>query len=1096
MRCLVTIGLIAVLRAHAAASCEDQLADCVPGGHRKNDCYAEWLVANPGNPVPSVTRGFTEQRCVDGDPTCDFDGPGNGTCAFHVGLCLGGTDARLPLCVATPITGYTIKPAPDAIKAVDAAAGQAIVALLQAQFPGASVGGTHHNVVTLAAPANGACTAGSATITVPLKKGRAGKLRLRGSALPLGATRGATDSLKLVCLPLPAGPPVVRSVGPSMISNATDFPIEIEGAGFAPGALLTVTDTSGVAITTVPTTYINEHLLGARIPQGFPVPAGISREIGVSIVKPVPGGGLSASNLLVGQCAAAPQPPAGQCLTVFDDIDFTNPNAAATSPDGSKVYVTSQQTDEVWIYDTVAQAFSGAIAVGDNPFHVETLDLGGGGGREWVVNRFSDVLSIIDPATDAVVGTVPAARMNQEVEFNHAHTRAYVTNQNLDAVLVYDIAGGNLDAPVLLATVPVGINPRGMAISPDDAKLYVANIQSEDVSVVDTATNAVVRTILTLPGQPIVGGRAAGWEPYVISGRAPRGIVFSAATGDVLVASIGPQTGPRPGVQQIGGAIIGPTITVIDAATDTVVGHVALNGLDPVQPTCTDPEQMAVDDARHLLYVTCQGSGVVDVLDTDLLHGGNAAEVQQLPLPLAPGAPTLAIPAAVTGPYGDGGQKVCAATTGSPGAACTQDADCGSCANQLGGAAVCCGTNNPTGLHNGPRGIAISPDRNTLYIVNQFTTSLATVDTSGAPGTAAVARTVVHGSGGFVQQQRRLGQIEFFSDLKKTNISCATCHIDDHQDAVFFEADVVGPRLRRVLSVRQTRDMDPLLQDQLIPDLLSFTDIVVHVERGGNTCFPRTRQTPFFGTCNLTSDSENDANTVYAEAISNFPNPNVTAAGGFELAVPLPDGTTGNAVRGARLFDTLACATCHPDPLYTIDQFGAAKTLTFPPLSTRLRNVGTPPFIPLRARCQDPTRAAPQICVGGPQDGVDCTTSAECPKGTCQLGQPIGVSVPTLRGIWDTFPLLQSGAAGFTVVGSEPSFTPSCTQGSNGCCTELLSPVTPLGHAFTGQHLEVNARDPIMAVLTTQNPTGQHGGDLSTLSPQQLRDLDAFLRSL
>src|SRR5262249_34883013 len=163
--------------------------------------------------------------------------------------------------------------------------------------------------------------------------------------------------------------------------------------------------------------------------------------------------------------------------------------------------------------------------------------------------------------------SVTAARMNQEVEFNHAHTRAYVTNQNLDAVLIYDISGANLDAPVLIATVPVGINPRGMAISADDAKLYIANIQSEDVSVLDTGTNTVVQTILTLPGQPIVGGRAAGWENFVISGRAPRGIVFNAGTGEVLVSSIGPQTGPRPGVAQIGGAIINPTISVINAAT-------------------------------------------------------------------------------------------------------------------------------------------------------------------------------------------------------------------------------------------------------------------------------------------------------------------------------------------------------------------------------------------------------------------------------------------------------------------------------------------------------------------------------------------------
>jgi hypothetical protein len=148
------------------------------------------------------------------------------------------------------------------------------------------------------------------------------------------------------------------------------------------------------------------------------------------------------------------------------------------------------------------------------------------------------------------------------------------------------------------------------------------------------------------------------------------------------------------------------------------------------------------------------------------------------------------------------------------------------------------------------------------------------------------------------------------------------------------------------------------------------------------------------------------------------------------------------------------------------------------------------------ARTRDCRSAAPRICVGGANDGVDCTTSSECPNGTCQTGQPIGVSVPTLRGIWDTFPLLQSGAAGFTTVGGEPSFTPGCSPGSNGCCSELVSPVTPLGHPFTGQHLEMSTRDPIMAVLTTENPLGQHGGDLSTLTPQQVRDLDAFLRSL
>ena len=176
--------------------------------------------------------------------------------------------------------------------------------------------------------------------------------------------------------------------------------------------------------------------------------------------------------------------------------------------------------------------------------------------------------------------------MSTEVEFNRAGTRAYLSNQNLDEVLVLDIAGGHRDAPVFVGGIDVGVNPRGMATNTADTRLYVANIQSADVSVVDIAPgsgteNQVVATIGARATDDIVGGRADGWEPFVIGGRAPRGIVFSDDLQALFVTSIGPQTGPRAGVGQVGGAIINPTITVIDAASNAVVAHVALNGNDP-----------------------------------------------------------------------------------------------------------------------------------------------------------------------------------------------------------------------------------------------------------------------------------------------------------------------------------------------------------------------------------------------------------------------------------------------------------------------------------------------------------------------------------
>jgi DNA-binding beta-propeller fold protein YncE len=943
--------------------------------------------------------------------------------------------------------------------------------------------------------------------------------------------------------PLPGGP-VLYSVGPSVLHNATDFGIQLFGENFEDGATVEVYDkTTSALLETLPTRFVSSRELAALLPAGMSVPSGMQRELTARVRNPdatlsgFPGIGHCETDV-VGSPIACTQNSdcpsgAGGCitgiqrLTMFNDRVFLNPNSAVEAPspfglcdDGSrcddaatcagigsgacsaKVYVTPQQADELWVYNTGTRQFvdqdAGApgiqgIAVGDNPFHVQLLTAGGAP-RVWVVNRFEDALSIVDPETDSEVARVSGAslgvpgriKMGTEIEFDRAGTRAYVSNQNLDEVQVLDIAGARRDAPAWVGSVDVGVNPRGMATNAADTRLYVANIQSADISVVDIEAgspteNQVIATVASRATDDIVGGRADGWEAFVISGRAPRGIVYSDAHDVVFVTSIGPQTGPRQGVVQVGGAVINPTVTVIDGATNGVIAHVALNGTDPTRFKCTDPELMALDDTRGRLYVTCQGSGTVDVLDTAALVAGTPAEVAMvaLPLPTDVPVPTLTLSSQV----GGFGARVCAAFTSNAGTLCTTNGDCTGCPSLKEGLPVeCCAFNNPIGIHNGPRGIALSADGARLEVVNQFTTSLATLDVGGTPASIAVTGTTSF-PGAFgsdtEQRDRRLGQIEFFTDLKGTNTSCATCHIDDHQDGLFFEADVAGPRLRRVLSVRGTRDFPPLLQDQLLPDLVAFTDIVVHVERGGPICTPCTELGGSFfcfpapeGTCTLTTNAENQANTLYAKGIAFFPNPNLEPDGAFSTTVPLPGGGTGDAVHGEQVFDSLACATCHPEPMFTIDQFRVFTPVGFSVQSTRMREVLTPVHLPLRARCQDANRPT----------GTDGST---------------GFSVPTLRGIWDTFPLLMSGAAGFEVTGPEPTFTLPCTPGSSGCCTQLRSPLNPAGTPFLGQQLTVSTKDAMRALLTAPLavPGTGHGAALA-LAPGDLDDLIAYLRSL
>ncbi|MEO6026633.1 MAG: hypothetical protein ABIR79_07195, partial [Candidatus Binatia bacterium] len=74
----------------------------VPGGGTQSaDCIAEWAVINPFNFPPLGTDDLPsfKQSCVDGDPSCDFDGLAD-QCTFRVALCLQNADPNLPVCTA------------------------------------------------------------------------------------------------------------------------------------------------------------------------------------------------------------------------------------------------------------------------------------------------------------------------------------------------------------------------------------------------------------------------------------------------------------------------------------------------------------------------------------------------------------------------------------------------------------------------------------------------------------------------------------------------------------------------------------------------------------------------------------------------------------------------------------------------------------------------------------------------------------------------------------------------------------------------------------------------------------------------------------
>src|SRR5207244_8482784 len=76
-------------------------------------------------------------------------------------------------------------------------------------------------------------------------------------------------------------------------------------------------------------------------------------------------------------------------------------------------------------------------------------------------------------------------------------SKAYVASQRDAAVYVLNTKDAT--KPTLAATLPTGSHPDALLLNKSQSRLFVANAQSDTVSIVDTATDKIISTILLRP---------------------------------------------------------------------------------------------------------------------------------------------------------------------------------------------------------------------------------------------------------------------------------------------------------------------------------------------------------------------------------------------------------------------------------------------------------------------------------------------------------------------------------------------------------------------------------------------------------------------
>jgi len=300
----------------------------------------------------------------------------------------------------------------------------------------------------------------------------------------------------------------------------------------------------------------------------------------------------------------AMQRPARAASNGSDEADYASPLEVLLSPDGARLYVLCQQSEEIRVLDAASYAVIKTIAVGRVP---RGFSLSPSGDRLFVTNSWDDTLSVIDTGTLAVVATWPVGAEPSSVVEDRGGKRLFVANRISSDVAVLDAQTGAEEKRLL-----GGRGTSYLALSPDGSRLYASHVYpnisprragmenrtapESELTVIDAA-RAVVADRMKLDG---VAGAFH--------------IAFSADGRLGVVAEYHPKNLIPLAHLEHGGAFA-YTLTVFGAE----VGGAVEVPLDELERYASQPFGVAIAPDKSRLYVTIGGSECVVVVDVPRL---------------------------------------------------------------------------------------------------------------------------------------------------------------------------------------------------------------------------------------------------------------------------------------------------------------------------------------------------------------------------------------------------------------------------------------------------------------------------------------------
>jgi len=276
---------------------------------------------------------------------------------------------------------------------------------------------------------------------------------------------------------------------------------------------------------------------------------------------------------------------------------YVSPYNLTLSPDGSRLYVVGQESNQVVVVDPMAGKVIEKIDVGERP---HTIALSPDGQSAYVSNQWANNIYRIDLEESRITDTLAGGSGPAGMVVDHEGKNLFVVNSYSSDISIFDLENQREKR-----RLNAGNNPVSAAMTPDGSEVYVSSRRSITVP---HMTSPITEMTVTGTKYQRISDRKMWKDAYIMES------VAVTPTGDLAISTLIRPKNLIPAIQIERGWMMTHGIGIIERKEN---GRMIQLLTDQPNAYYPDPFDIVISPDGGRVYISHSGNNTISVLDLD-----------------------------------------------------------------------------------------------------------------------------------------------------------------------------------------------------------------------------------------------------------------------------------------------------------------------------------------------------------------------------------------------------------------------------------------------------------------------------------------------